>query len=76
MDSVVLIVLALLVGLWAGGSFARFNRARTDLRGAKVLVTGARRKRAVAAGHSLRAGLVLAFLIVVFVMGLRAAGKV
>jgi hypothetical protein len=74
MDSVVIIVLALIVGLWAGGSFARFKRARSDLRGTKGLLPGLRKKRMAAGVHSLRAGALLVLLFVFF-LGLRAAGK-
>jgi hypothetical protein len=75
MDSVVLILVALVAGLWAGGSFARFKRARSDLRGTKGLLPGLRKRRVAAGLHSLRAGALLAFLLFVFVLGLRAAGK-
>jgi hypothetical protein len=76
MDSVVLILVALVVGLWAGGSFARFKRARADLRGTKGLLPGLRRRRTAAGVHSVRAGALLVFLLFVFFLGLRAAGKV
>jgi hypothetical protein len=75
MDSVVLIVVALLIGLWAGGSFARFKRARADLRGTKGLLPGLRKKRTAAGVDTLRAGALVAFLLFVFFLGLRAAGK-
>jgi hypothetical protein len=75
MDSVVLILVALVVGLWVGGSFARFRRARADLRGTKGLLPGLRKKRMAAGMHSLRAGALLMFLLFVFFLGLRAAGK-
>ena len=75
MDSFVLVIVALFVGLWAGGSFARFKRARNDLRGTKGLIPGLRTKRWNAGVHSLRAMLALVGLIFVFFLGLRAAGK-
>lgn len=75
MDSIVFIVAALLAGLWAGGSFARFKRARADLRGTRGLIPGLRKKRMAAGVQSLRAFMLLAGLMFVFIMGLRAAGK-
>ena len=75
MDSFVLIVLALGVGLWAGASFARFKRARSDLRGTKGLLPGLRRKRMAAGVHTFKAAAVLVFLLIALVMGMRASGR-
>ena len=69
-------VVALVVGLWVGGSFARFNRSRRDLKGTKALVGGLRKRRNSAAGHSVRAVLVLVGVAFVFFLGLRAAGRI
>jgi hypothetical protein len=75
MDNALMFVVALIVGLWVGASFARFNRSRRDLRGTKALLPGLRKKRTAAAAHSLRAGLALAGIVFVFFLGLRAAGR-
>jgi hypothetical protein len=75
MDSFIFVVGALLLGLWMGASFARAKRARADLRGTKKLVSGLRTKMWNTTFHSLRALLVLAGAVFVFVLGLRASGK-
>ena len=75
MELVLYVGAALGVGLWVGGSFARLRRSRVDVRGAKGLLAAARKRRAAAAVHSTRAGLVLIILIAVFILGLRAAGR-
>ena len=76
MDNALMLVVALIVGLWVGGSFARFNRSRRDLRGTKSLMPGLRKRRNTAGMHSLRAGLVLVGVVFVFFLGLRAAGRI
>jgi hypothetical protein len=76
MEFVVFVLGGLAIGLWAGGSFSRFKRARSDVRGAKSLVTGARKRRYDAGVHTLRTGMILAGLVVVFFLGLRAAGRI
>lgn len=76
MDNALMLVVALIVGLWAGGSFARFSRARRDLRGTRGLVPGLRKKRTAAGLHSLRAVLVLLGVVFVFFLGMRAAGRI
>jgi hypothetical protein len=76
MDTALMFVVALAVGLWVGASFARFNRSRRDLRGTKGLLPGLRKKRNAAAGQSLRAGLLLIGVVFVFFLGLRAAGRI
>jgi hypothetical protein len=76
MDLVVYVLVALFVGLWVGASFARAKRARADLRGTKKLVSGLRTKMWDTTFHSLRAAMLLAGLVFVFLLGLRAAGKV
>jgi hypothetical protein len=75
MDNALMFVVALIVGLWVGGSFARFNRSRRDLKGTKALVGGLRKRRNAAAGHSLRAALALAGVAFVFFLWMRAAGR-
>jgi hypothetical protein len=75
MELVLYVGAALGVGLWVGGSFARLKRSRTDVRGARGLLVGARKKRAAAAMHSVRAGILLFIVVLVFILGLRAAGK-
>jgi hypothetical protein len=75
MDSFVFVVGALLLGLWVGASFARAKRARADLRGTKKLVSGLRTRMWNTTFHSLRAMLLLAGVVFVFVLGLRAAGR-
>lgn len=75
MDSALMAVVALVVGLWVGGSFARFGRSRRDLAGTKALLPGLRKKRNAAAGHSVRAGIALIGVVFVFFLGLRAAGR-
>ncbi|GAA0948646.1 hypothetical protein [Virgisporangium aurantiacum] len=76
MDNALMLIVALLVGLWVGGSFARFNRSRRDLRGTKSLIPGLRKRRNAAGLHSLRAGLLLLGVVFVFFLGLRAAGRI
>ena len=76
MDNALMFVVALVVGLWVGGSFARFNRSRRDLKGTKALVGGLRKRRNGAAVHSLRAGLALIGVVFIFFLGLRAAGRI
>jgi uncharacterized iron-regulated membrane protein len=76
MDNVLMFVVALVVGLWVGGSFARFNRSRRDLRGTKSLVPGLRKRRNAAGLHSLRAVLILVGVVFVFFLGLRASGRI
>ena len=76
MDNVLMFAVALVIGLWVGGSFARFNRSRRDLRGTKSLVPGLRKRRNAAGMHSLRAGLLLIGVVFVFFLGLRAAGRI
>jgi hypothetical protein len=76
MDNALMFVVALVVGLWVGGSFARFNRSRRDLKGTKALVGGLRKRRNGAAVHSLRAGIALIGVVFVFFLGLRAAGRI
>ncbi|GAA1030248.1 hypothetical protein GCM10009557_21550 [Virgisporangium ochraceum] len=76
MDNALMLVVALIVGLWVGGSFARFNRSRRDLKGTKSLVGGLRKRRNAAGLHSLRATLVLLGVVFVFFLGLRAAGRI
>ena len=75
MELVLVMGAALGLGLWVGGSFARFKRSRADVKGAKGLLAGARKRRTAAVFHSARAGLVLIILIAVFILGLRAAGR-
>ena len=75
MDNALMFVVSLAIGLWVGASFARFNRSRRDLKGTKILVGGLRKRRNQAAAHSLRAGLILAGVVFVFFLGLRAAGR-
>lgn len=75
MDNALMFAVALVVGLWVGASFARFNRSRRDLKGTKALVGGLRKRRNGAAMHSLRAGLALLGVAFVFFLGLRAAGR-
>lgn len=76
MDNALMFAVALIVGLWVGASFARFNRSRRDLRGTKGLLPGLRKKRMAAGLHSLRAGLLLVGVVFVFFLGLRAAGRI
>jgi hypothetical protein len=76
MDAIVFVVGALLLGLWVGASFARSQRARSDLRGTKKLVGGLRTKMWSAIFHSVRAGFALAGLLFVFFLGMRAAGRI
>ena len=75
MELVLVLGAALGLGMWVGGSFARFKRSRVDVRGAKGLLAGARKRRAAAVLHSIRAGIVLIVLVFVFILGLRAAGR-
>jgi hypothetical protein len=75
MEFVVFVLGGLAVGLWAGGSFARFRRSLKDVRGSKGLLAGARKKRYSATVHSLRTAVILAVLLVCFFMGLHAAGR-
>jgi hypothetical protein len=75
MGSLGFVLVALVVGLWVGASFARAKRARSDLRGTKKLVSGLRGKMWNTTFHTLRAGLLLAGLLFVFFVGLHAAGK-
>ena len=76
MDNALMFAVALIVGLWVGASFARFNRSRRDLRGTKGLLPGLRKRRTAAGLHSLRAGLLLVGVVFVFFLGLRAAGRI
>jgi hypothetical protein len=76
MDNALMFAVALVIGLWVGASFARFNRSRRDLRGTKGLVPGLRKKRNIAGVHSLRAALVLLGVVFVFFLGLRASGRI
>jgi hypothetical protein len=76
MDNALMFVVALIVGLWVGGSFARFSRSRRDLSGTKGLIPGLRKKRNAAGLQSIRAGLVLVGIVFVFFLGLRAAGRI
>jgi hypothetical protein len=76
MDNALMFVVALIVGLWVGASFARFNRSRRDLSGTKGLIPGLRKRRNAAGLHSIRAGLVLVGIVFVFFLGLRAAGRI
>jgi hypothetical protein len=76
MDNALMFAVALIVGLWVGGSFARFNRSRRDLKGTKVLIGGLRKRRNGAAMHSLRAALALVGVVFIFFLGLRAAGRI
>jgi uncharacterized iron-regulated membrane protein len=76
MDNALMFVVALIVGLWVGGSFARFSRSRRDLKGTKSLVGGLRKRRNAAGLHSVRAGLVLIGVVFVFFLGLRASGRI
>jgi hypothetical protein len=76
MDNALMIVVALVVGLWVGGSFARFSRSRRDLKGTKSLIPGLRKRRNTAGLHSLRAALVLIGVVFVFFLGLRASGRI
>jgi uncharacterized iron-regulated membrane protein len=76
MDNILMFAVALVVGLWVGGSFARFNRSRRDLRGTKGLVPGLRKRRNTAGLHSLRAVFVLIGVVFVFFLGLRASGRI
>jgi hypothetical protein len=76
MDNALMFIVALIVGLWVGGSFARFNRSRRDLRGTKALIGGLRKRRNGAALHSLRAGIALIGVVFVFFLGMRAAGRI
>jgi len=75
MDTFLFIVVALVVGVWAGGSFARFKSARANLKGTKQLMGGLRTKRNDTGLHSLKAVLAVLGLLFVFFLGLRAAGK-
>jgi hypothetical protein len=75
MDTFLFIVVALIVGVWAGGSFARFKSARANLKGTKALMGGLRTKRWDTGFHSLKAILALLGLLFVFFLGLRASGK-
>ena len=76
MELALLFAVALIFGMWIGGSFARFNRSRRDLRGTTALLPGLRTRRCAAAMHSLRAGLALVGVVFVFFLGLRAAGRI
>ena len=76
MELALLFAVALIFGMWIGGSFARFNRSRRDLRGTKALLPGLRKRRSAAAMHSLRAGLALVGVVFVFFLGRRAAGRI
>jgi hypothetical protein len=76
MDNALMFAVALVIGLWAGASFARFNRSRRDLKGTKGLVPGLRKRRNAAGLHSVRAVLVLLGVVFVFFLGLRASGRI
>jgi hypothetical protein len=75
MDTIVYVVVALVVGIWAGGSFARFKSARANLAGTKAMIPGLRSKFWNNGFHSVKAILALVGLLFVFFLGLRAAGK-
>lgn len=75
MDSAVMIFATLAVGLWTGATYMRFKRARADLRGTRKMIPGLRKNRTALGLHTLRAGLVMGFMLLVFVMGMRASGK-
>jgi hypothetical protein len=66
-------LIALFVGLWAGAVFARAGRARRDHRNTKKLVAGMRKTFWSLVFQSVRAGLVIGFFAVAFVLGMRAA---